>query len=64
MTVPNFMSKGGSYQDLGRGGGALCVPSRGMTRQKYPGAARVKICMIQFLKDRMSSISSGVYEEN
>ena len=42
MTVSNFMSKAGSYQDLGRGGegGTMC-PSRGMIRQQYPGAARV-----------------------
>ena len=39
MTVPNFMSKAGSYQDLGRK--TLCAPPRGMIRQKYPGAARV-----------------------
>ena len=39
MTVPSFMSKAGSYQDLGRG--SLYAPPRGMIRQKHPGAARV-----------------------
>ena len=46
MTVPNFMSKVGSYQDLGRG--ALCAPPRGIIRQKFPGAARVKIISRNF----------------
>ena len=39
MTVPNFMSKELSFQDLRRG--ALFTPLRGMIRQKYPGADRV-----------------------
>ena len=45
MAVPNLLSKAGSYQDLG--GGALCAPLWGMIRQKYPGAARVKLRHIQ-----------------
>ena len=41
MTVPNFMSKAFSYQDLrsgrGKGEGALCAPlPRGMIRQNTP----------------------------
>ena len=45
MTVPHFLSKTFSYQDLrrGEGGGALCSSSPpGMIRQKYPGADRAK----------------------
>ena len=38
MTVPDFMSKAGSDQDLGRG---HYVPPWVMIKQKYPGAARV-----------------------
>ena len=54
MTVPSLMSKAFSYQDLhrkGRGGRAVCVPPRGMVRQKYPGADRVnnfKITIIDY----------------
>ena len=34
MAVPNFMSKAGSYQDLG-GGGTMC-PSPGHDKTKIP----------------------------
>ena len=50
MTVPNCMSKAFSYQDLRRG--RLCTPiPRGMVRQKYPRANRVKIYIFLELKD-------------
>ena len=39
MTVPNFMSKAFSYQDLGSGR-TMCPPWC-MIRQKYPGSDRV-----------------------
>ena len=44
MTVPNFMSKEFSYQDLRReGGGTMCPASPpGMIRIKYPGEDRIK----------------------
>ena len=51
MAVPNFMSKAGSYQDLGRG---HYVPlPRDMIRQKYPGAARAKnrIASVQLMNN-------------
>ena len=41
MTVPNFMLKAGSYQDLGRE--ALYTPPRDIITQKCPRAARVKM---------------------
>ena len=41
MTVPNFMSKAFSYQDLRSYLGNMCTP-RGMIRQKYPRTDRVK----------------------
>ena len=43
ITVPNFMSKELSYQDLRRGRGCYVPRSPlGMIRQKYPGGYRVK----------------------
>ena len=41
MNVPNFISKAFFYQDLCRGWHYV-LPSRGMIRQKHPGADRVK----------------------
>ena len=51
MTVPNFMSKAFSYQDLSRrGGGGGRSGCRGMIRQKYSGADRVSRILWNFYK--------------
>ena len=58
MTVPNFMSKAFSYQDLSRRGGGggeewvhyVPAPFRGMIRQKYSGADRVSRILWNFYK--------------
>ena len=49
MTVPNFMSKAFSYQDLRRVG-TMCQ-SRSMIRQKYLGADRVNIILQFFISN-------------
>ena len=48
MTVPNFMSRALSYQDLRGGGGG---GGSGMIRQKYPGLDRVNLRHLYFFND-------------